>query len=462
MLADRSIIVYLYFTVYDILKYERLWMDSFATEYQHINARDGIFTIQFYLSPDGLKHIDDIVDMTFAYLQQIKDEGIYRGKFDEIKTTIDLEFRYAEQDNMLATLKTAMKNIHDYPVEDSIIETYLLEDFQPQIIEMILEQLTPDNMYVLIGHRNIRGNRVEPWYNVSYSESPIDPTLLNRWKNTLFGRNANASKLLTLPKKNEYMPDKKLLEQFPASTNVTGKPILVINETGAKMWCMNSHPFVSPKIDVNILLLHWNPYNLRENTLSKLFERLVNEQLDRTLAAAADAGNGFSFADEQFSVNGYDTAIVERILGEVLKSAREFKVDPKTFEIKKQLLAQEFDQTSFAQPYKIGLQNLKTLLINPAWSDTEYKSELANVTVSEMQNFIDHQYFDDLEIEGFIFGAYDCNQSVRIVRLVQSTLRSSFNTKQRLDSVFLRISFASSISESVKLFQNGKRPLKIE
>lgn len=155
---------------------------------------------------------------------------------------------------------------------------HLLEDFQPAVIGMILDRLTPDNILLTIGHRNVVGDRTESWYKVSYKVTPIDPKVLSEWKATLESNsNASTKVALKLPERNEYLPDKRLLNELPASTNITGLPKLMLNETNARTWCMNSHPFENPKVDIDILLLYPPDFyqNRRDNLLAALFSKLL-------------------------------------------------------------------------------------------------------------------------------------------------------------------------------------------
>lgn len=111
-----------------------------------MNDKDGYVAISFRLSPDGLKHIDDIVEILFAYFRQISDTGIDRWRFDDMKTMNDLEFRYLEPVNIAeAVVGTTVKLNGDYPIEDVVVADHLWEEFQPQAITMILNRITPDN-----------------------------------------------------------------------------------------------------------------------------------------------------------------------------------------------------------------------------------------------------------------------------------------------------------------------------
>lgn len=246
------------------------------------------------------------------------------------------------------------------------------------------------------------------------------------------------------------MPDEKLLRNLSTSTNITGIPSLIINETGLLIWCMNSHPFVSPTVSVDILLLNSVPrLGRRDIALMNLLNYLIQEKLNRDLAAAADAGNWFAFDSNQILVGGYDLKVVEHILNEILKTLRTFKIDANAFQTKKLLLSQKYDAVNFLLPFEIGMSDIWTLLVNPAWSENELKSELSNVTSTELQNFIDHGLLNDFVIRSFIFGHYDCNQGEQIGRLIKSALEWNFKPKQELLTiVFLRIICVASSAKA--------------
>lgn len=164
-----------------------------------------------------------------------------------------------------------------------------------------------------------------------------------------------------------------------------------------------------------------------------MITKLMNEELDRSFAAAAYAGNGFvvsqPFRGTYVSASGSDAAVVQRVLREILKTLRTFKADPGAFETNKQLLTQDLDNIIFDSPIYLARRGIITLLADPSWFPVEQKAELATVTATELQNFVDQRLFNSISLEGLVFGRMDCNKSSTIVDLIRSSLALDFKPK---------------------------------
>lgn len=149
---------------------------------------------------------------------------------------------------------------------------------------------------------------------------------------------------------------------------------------------------------------------------------VFSEELGRDFAAAAAAGNSL-YLSTVVSASGYDAAILERLLQELLNAVKTFRVDERALKVNKVLIAQAYDNEIFANPLSIGFSEINTLLSVPAWSAQEVKNELSTVTSAELQTFINQRMFKMVsEMEAFIFGRYDCNKSSVFVDLIRSSL----------------------------------------
>ena len=57
---------------------------------------------------------------------------------------------------------------------------FLIDEYRPELIEMVLDRLTPDSVRIAVVGKKFEGqtDRVEKWYGTNYSLSPISEETL--------------------------------------------------------------------------------------------------------------------------------------------------------------------------------------------------------------------------------------------------------------------------------------------
>ena len=57
---------------------------------------------------------------------------------------------------------------------------FLIDEYRPELIEMVLERLTPDSVRIAVVGKKFEGqtDRVEKWYGTNYCLSPISEETL--------------------------------------------------------------------------------------------------------------------------------------------------------------------------------------------------------------------------------------------------------------------------------------------
>ncbi|KAF3825003.1 hypothetical protein GH733_005637 [Mirounga leonina] len=71
---------------------------------------------------------------------------------------------------------------------------YLLEEFRPALIEMVLDKLRPEN--ILEGKTDC----TEEWYRTQYKQEAVPDKVIKKWQN------ADLNRKFKLPMKNEFIP----------------------------------------------------------------------------------------------------------------------------------------------------------------------------------------------------------------------------------------------------------------
>ena len=110
----------------------------------------GEISLYFSLTEKGLKHQDEIISATFAYLNQIRQKGISKQYFDEVKNLLDREFRFQNFQRDIRFAANLVQGMLTYPAGQALVADYLLEEFSPQQVNTLLAQLTLDNAQIWV------------------------------------------------------------------------------------------------------------------------------------------------------------------------------------------------------------------------------------------------------------------------------------------------------------------------
>ncbi|VDI53787.1 insulysin [Mytilus galloprovincialis] len=115
-----------------------------------------------------------------------------------------------------------------------------------------------------------------------------------------------------------------------------------------------------------------------------------------------------------------------------------FKVDPKRFEIDKEMYTRSLKNFSAEQPHKHAIYYTSVLMSEFMWTKDELLQCVDEMTVEKLDAFIP-QLLSKLYIEGLIYGNVTKQIALDIVETVESILTTKCNTKPLLPSQAKRL-----------------------
>eukprot|EP00752_Nemacystus_decipiens_P004086 g3739.t1 len=104
------------------------------------------FCVSFYLSKAGVRHWLDVVDILFRYIGMLRREGPQEWVFQEIRDVANIQYRFqqeSEPDEWVEMLAEQMLPTARYEDLHILKGPYVMENWDPQMIEGILGQMTP-------------------------------------------------------------------------------------------------------------------------------------------------------------------------------------------------------------------------------------------------------------------------------------------------------------------------------
>lgn len=125
-----------------------------------------------------------------------------------------MNFRFKEKSSPRNYVNSIVQALQEYPMNEVLCAEHTFPKWRPDIINQIMEYLTPQNIRVhVVGkiYENI-ANETESWYGTKYKKEKIPTDIINMWENVSDNPN------LQLPPKNEFIATK--FDIKPHETNV--------------------------------------------------------------------------------------------------------------------------------------------------------------------------------------------------------------------------------------------------
>ncbi|NMT56595.1 insulinase family protein, partial [Vibrio parahaemolyticus] len=100
------------------------------------NYRD--FTVSCTLTPNGLEHVDDIVQAVFQYLSMIKQDGLDEWRYLEKQAVLESAFRFQEPSRPMDLVSHLVINMQHYQPEDTVYGDYKMAGYDEELQRSLL------------------------------------------------------------------------------------------------------------------------------------------------------------------------------------------------------------------------------------------------------------------------------------------------------------------------------------
>ncbi|KAG8523499.1 Insulin-degrading enzyme [Galemys pyrenaicus] len=427
-------------------------------------------------------HVEDIILHMFQYIQKLRAEGPQEWVFQECKDLNAVAFRFKDKERPRSYTSKIAGVLHYYPLEEVLTAEYLLEEFRPDLIEMVLDKLRPENVRVAIVSKSFEGktDRTEEWYGTQYKQEAIPDEVIKKWQN------ADLNGKFKLPMKNEFIPTN--FEILSLEKEATPYPSLIKDTAMSKLWFKQDDKFFLPKACLNFEFfspfayvdpLHYNlaylylellkdslneyayaaelaglSYDLQNTiygiryiyadplhcNMTYLFIRLLKDDLKEYTYAARLSGLSYGIASGMnailLSVRGYNDK-QPILLKKIIEKMSTFEIDEKRFEIIKEAYMRSLNNFRAEQPHQHAMYYLRLLMTEVAWTKDELKEALDDVTLPRLKAFIP-QLLSRLHIEALLHGNITKQAALGIMQMVEDTLIEHAHTKPLLPSQLVR------------------------
>ncbi|RZC77506.1 hypothetical protein C5167_001684, partial [Papaver somniferum] len=209
------------------------------------NNEFAFFKVTIVLTDAGNEHTEDIVGLLFKYVILLQQSGVNKWIFDELSAIYETAFHYQDKTQPIDYVVGVSSTMQLYPAKDWLIGSSLPSKFSSVIIQMILDELTPENIRIFWESKKFEGqtDMVEPWYGTGYSLENINSSVIQQWISAAPDQN------LHLPAPNAFIPTDLSIKDLAEKVNF---PVLLRKSSYSRLWYKPDTMFFIPKAYVQM------------------------------------------------------------------------------------------------------------------------------------------------------------------------------------------------------------------
>ena len=369
-------------SLFDVLKKAGL-VESLSAGSGMDTGQEATLELNMALTPEGLEQQETILELTFAYIDKVREQGIARHRFEEMKQLAQIDFRFREKGEPVQEVMHLSRQMRHVAPEDVLRAPWMMEDYTPEKYQGILERLTPDNVLVSVlePDPNLEDPNLTQWYDAAWKMQPLETqTVETRDDNPMVAS-------LALPLENPFVPEELGMITGPTME----QPVSMGTVSGMEIWYARDTRFDTPKANVYLSLrTPATRASARSNVLSTLLVDAINTNVNAWAYPAQLAGLDYSIYPHlrgiTIRVGGYSDKL-HTLMARLLTQVADPTLTEQRFRIARQNMIDRLQNKAKERPVQQTSEFIQSLLIEGAWSTEEKLSAAREVTLEELESF---------------------------------------------------------------------------
>ncbi len=396
----------------------RGWAEGLYAGSGNTGLNSHTVSVVISLTPSGLQNWQDIGAYVFQYIRELRQRGIEQWRFKEQKLLADLNYRFAEIDSSSSYATVLADALHFYPSNDILKALYLVEKFDPQLIDDILARMNPENVLTILTAPTVLTDRKTPFIGSEYSIQPVSSQTVSLWQSDI----ANASGWL--PQPNDFLPNN--FEMVTADSQVKPKP--VSQSQGFQLWYDKDVSFDVPRANFYVSVRSpLKQMNVKNSVLLDLFVETVNEQLNEYSYPAALAGLSYSLYSHSrgltMKISGYNDK-QSVLLATIIDALKSPEFDAKQFETHRSQFIRDVKNRSKDEAYHRGFAQFYAIMLDPSWNDAQKIKAAEQVSLADLKEFAD-KYFNEVNVVALSHGNISEQDAAEMGKMISDKLLTS-------------------------------------
>lgn len=403
---------------------ERLWAtDIYCGNDESGSAHNSmysLFTISIILTAAGYKNVEEVLNLTFGYIELLKRNGASYSIYEELKASEDTDFRYVGEVSASEYVERLVEAMHYYPPEEYVTGSELYFEYDPKAIEDCIQLMSPDKVNILIiaKDKSINFDKKEPWFKTRYRCDDIPTEWIENWKNQ------EPHKSFHLPDPNMFMPtDFELVEHVDP---VPGAPLQIRSDDWAEVWYRPDDKFNKPityiYCSVSSPMASSSACNC---VMLELFVTILNRHLAEDLYPAEMMGMKTVITPKPrgiiIKIDGYNHKLhlILELIARALASYDDMLNETVCNTMLEEMKKTYFNE--FVKPSSLNNDLRFSVLVHNSWTNVEKYTAAESVTFLKLKDFV-AEMLNNVYVQVLIQGNYNEKQALDVSDVLISSL----------------------------------------
>lgn len=392
------------------------WANGLSAGLTRDHVDWSLFSVTIDATDAGIAHVDDVVTAVYQYIRLLQRKSpLPTWIFQEAQALSLVDFRFRSKESPISYTSYLASVMHRYPTKYVVSGGHLVYGYDAGKVQEILDALTPARMRLTVVSKSFEGQTesTERWYNTPYTDAPLASELVALWTSV------KGNRALTLPPRNEFICSDFTVVTPPATapdSAFTTAPELLENDDQCRLWFQPDTQFRKPKASLSFLLfspaLALSPYHV---VLTSLFVQYLKDELTEVAYDAELAGMFYDVTVGaraiELSVGGFShklPLLLAHVLRTFVRLTRPgFVFQDAVFARVKDRTQRQYANFFRDEPYQHAVYNASLLLEASKWSVEDKAAACARLTLRDLTAFAHNQLFQQLFVEGFVYGNTD-------------------------------------------------------
>ena len=389
------------------------------------------FIIQIELTVQGLKNINEVIEKVFQAIANFKQKGTPEYLFEELQHLEKAAYQYPSRPKAFQVVSKLASEMIDEDLETYPEKSSIIQNFDPKAVQDFLAMLTPQygQFYVMAppSATEIKPDKKERWMGIPYTIKAIPKETLEAWANV------QPTPEMDLPPPNPFIP-----EHLSLVNPVSGEraevlayphPHLIFNEPRGKIYFAIDKHYLTPELycSFEIKSPKINDGVPEQVVQTDLYIKSLSEAINKMVYPAQLAGleqkversnyNGISL-----TISGYSEK-AHLLLEEILKQLKSVKPSEEAFQIYKEALLREYQNSSKDSPLERAKEKIKEIVYKDFVSEKAKALAIDNITYKDFLDYLNTLY-NHTFTEGIIYGNINESQALELWKMLDNTLQS--------------------------------------
>lgn len=442
-----------------------------------------LFSLTLSLTPKGMMAKDRVLDLLFQWIALLREqsEGQLAAYHDELRQISAMSFRFRENSDPTDFCSAAAEQLFEEGLDPAriLIASNEAGEYDPVVERAFLDRMRPENCMVSIVSSDLDESigdwQTEKWYGAKYKEERLSAEQIAAWENP-----ANRDSRLQAPGFNEYIPtdfalrcDDEPLVDVPevAEDLIMEPPKLLLDRPNLRLWHKMDRYWRVPRAFVKTALLSPSAYHSpRSMTLNRIFQRVLNDDLNSFVYDASLAGSSYSVSctpnGYRISVKGYSEKLpflLDTLTTRMMSLIEEMKsgdsmLQDKFYKAKEGLL-RETKNYRLDSPYEVASYNSRLLVEESVWYLDNYVNEMEGevadlnpLTMEECALAAEESLIGRVKCEALCMGNINEKEAQEVANVLDRHFLNASRTLTEVETPSFRSMKLPTRDEAVRIF----------